>query len=293
MKRKRVAKRTKPYRNSKGQIVIPAGYRTPTASLRKGYSVVPRTTGAMGMGPEMKYYDAFAGASSIANLTGGTPSFAGSNFTNVYDPFHTLFCPKQGAGINERVGRKVAIHTMRMRITVIMDVFSDSETGPNLVLPPAPMHYRYLLVQDTQTNSLAFDGTDVLAPTLQSGTLNDPSAYLMCHQNLSSLGRFIVRKDKHFYMQVSDLANQTPVSVTNDAFTNTNTSQSSAQARTHKINLKFSPPIIVHFNGANGGDLGDIIDNSFALVIASASISNGQARPLEANYICRTGYTDV
>ena len=141
---------------------------------------------------------------------------------------------------------------------------------------------RLVLFQDKQTNGSQAQGEELMqAPA----TATAPLA-VQTFQSLANFGRFRVLKDKilSFNFQANAADN---VTTTGNNFTNSQEMPSIP----FKITHTFRKPVIVHFNGSNGGagdgDIGDIVDNSFHLLLNSESSVGA------LSYNCRTTFTDV
>uniref|UniRef100_UPI004047F323 hypothetical protein n=1 Tax=Shewanella sp. TaxID=50422 RepID=UPI004047F323 len=230
-----------------------------------GQVFVMRTPGGKGA-TETKYYDTTKALTAIPESTDWT----GTEF----DPAtqSTLFCPVQGAQINNRIGRKVLLKKIRIRGVIRPNVFQDA----NDVV--APCAVRIIVYQDKQTNGAQAQGEDVMAAPATAAAENAFCAF----QSLGNLGRFRVWKDKTY--------------VPRDGQTTTdgaNTSSITAGAAIpFKYNLKLGKGIPVHFNSSNGGagdgDVGDIVDNSFHILIQASST----AWAYQCAYQARCVYTD-
>jgi len=128
-------------------------------------------------------------------------------------------------------------------------------------------HVRLALVQDKQTNAAQLNAEDVFS---SAGAGN---ATLMW-QNPAFFGRFKILKDKSFRMPQA--------MVTWDG---TNIEQN-GYTLPFKWNITFKKPVVVHFNGTNGGTVADTIDNSFHV------IGNSTNALAVLSYKCRTTFLD-
>lgn len=227
---------------------------------------VPRTRGALAQNGETKYFDSFL---SIGNVSEGT-SWAASNL----DPSATtgLFTPVEGNDIDNRVGRKVSLHKMTLKCVIVCTPVADQAD----ILPPG--YIRLILVQDTQTNASTMAGTDLMtAPGAATNALM-PTTF----QSTNNFGRFKVLKDKVIYLGDAFVAQD---NAGGGAATN---SMTEAQKYV-KFSVNFKNPVVVKFNGTNGGTTADIIDNSFHLI----GVKSTTAWAHNVNYTCRSYYKDV
>lgn len=225
------------------------------AQVRKGYSAVTRTSGAAVIG-EMKYFDANLINTAVPITTTSWP--AGSMF----DPSSTinlgsaavanplcLFAPTVGSALNQRVGRKVKV--LKIKINGILR--TPTQAAQNTA--DVGSYVRIMLVQDTQTNSAQMTGAQLL---------NDGDAAettINAFQNPNNFGRFKVLKQLKMVIEDPNMAGEVGAG---------NVVQM-GKKKVWEINHKFRMPVEVHFNATNGGTVGDIIDHSFHLVVATDS----------------------
>lgn len=246
------------------QTYVPIqGYRGQTSRIRQGaetgtragYQVVQRTPGVYGAG-EMKYFD--------TEFSGAIPSVAAWTGTEM-DPatFLTLCVPVVGSAINQRIGRAIKVHKIKIRGIVTCAAQVDQTAGD------APAVLRLILYQDMQTNASQAQGEQVMTGATTSSNVN-------MFQNIDNFGRFRVLKDK-----IITMANP------NFTWDGTNL-ETMGLARTFKMNINFKVPVEIRFNATNGGTIADIVDNSFH-VIANA-YSTGLVPTL--NYACRVCYKE-
>lgn len=228
------------------------------AAMRRERAREPYATN----GGERKYFDTFLSAQAIAEGTAWTGT--------ELDPatLNTLCVPSEGSDIDNRVGRQICIHALRIRgviSTAALPDQADVAQVPTL---------RLVLFQDMQTNGLQAQGEDLMAAP---GAATAPLV-VSTFQNLSNLGRFRVLKDKTIKLGM-------PYAGTDG--TNTN-SIIPGQNIPFKLNYKFKNPVLMRFNATNGGTVADIIDHSFHLI---GSLSNA-TWAATISYQCRTAYTD-
>lgn len=160
----------------------------------------------------------------------------------------TMAIPQEGADIDNRVGRKIAIYKVAIRGIIFFDQMSDQADS---LIPPM---VRVIFWCDTQTNATATTSNSLMAAptTAQSDCL------FTTFQNLNNLGRFRVLKDKVY-------RSDTILSGTDGAST---TSQSLGSIP-FQIVQRFKKPLIVNFNSTNAGTIGDVVDNSLYLSVQS------------------------
>jgi hypothetical protein len=202
----------------------------------------------------MKYFDVTRNVTAIVANADWTGTEA--------DPatLDTLCCPTVGSAINQRIGREIKVHKIKIRGVVSAPAQTTQAGGDNA------QFIRMLLVQDTQTNATQMQGEQVVGQA-------NPS--LFSFQNLDNTGRFRVLKDKTI------------------ALTNANISGTSAAAtviqsgmgRWFKINYRFKKPVSIRFNATNGGSVADIVDNSFHVIINSLDSAIGAQMGYQAR-IC-------
>lgn len=211
---------------------------------RVGYTTVARTRGVYAAG-EMKYFDVVKAVTTI------TPS---ADWTGTeYDPAvtNTLFCPAQGAGINQRIGKACKVHKIKIRGQIIC----PSQT--NQVAADAPTVVRLALVWDKQTNSTQAQGEQVFGGPVTGSSIVSIDNY----QNIDNFGRFVVMKDKTFTFQNPNMS-----------WDGTNIEQAGL-IKKFKWNINLKTPVEVRFNAVNGQTVADIVDNSWH-IIANASTAD-------------------
>lgn len=229
---------------------------------RRGYYRVPgRTAGALVYSPETKYFDATKAATAFVATAA---SWAGSEL----DPAaNSLFTPTPGSGINNRVGRKVALQKLKIKglLTFV------KESGQTSVSTPPTV--RLVLYQDKQTNGAQAQGEEVL----QSAGTGAVANQLMTFQNLANFGRFRVLKDKVYTFKF-------PVSANDAAATTISNVMSEIP---FKYTIRFRKPVLVHFNAVDGGSISDVVDNSFHLIGMSTDTGTN------ITYESRCVFTDI
>jgi len=209
------------------------------------------------MSTEAKYFD--TGLASTALTSAAT--WAGTEV----DPatYDTLCVPIKGAGINERIGRKISVKKIKIKgaITVAAQTV-QAAADPGQAI-------RLVLYQDKQTNATQAQGEEVFAAPQIASAENATASF----QSLNNFGRFRVLKDKIF--NIGDLnITALPAGV----------AQSGAR-RNFKINYTFKKPITVHFNQTNGGTVADIVDNSFHILCRTTNAALAPAIFYEARCV--------
>lgn len=208
-----------------------------SVKARYGYASVPRSRGPMVTG-EMKYYDSTKSSTAIAAATDWTGC--------ELDPTTSLFAPSVGGTINQRIGRKVHLKSLRIR-----GIVGTAPSTTGAAYPPCQI--RLLLVLDMQTNATQLNSEDVM----QAPSTATALACTNSRQALSQLGRFRVLKDKTFVIQDPNIISN------------------AIAGAGRMVPFKFNIPLknmVVTFNAAATGGIGDIVDNSFH-IIACASDS--------------------
>lgn len=187
---------------------------------------------------ERKYYD---------SEFSGTLTTIGGDWTGTeVDPatLNTLCVPVTGNDINNRIGRKIDVLSIKIRGAIVW----PSQT--NQTAADTCSQVRVILYQDKQTNATQAQGEQLI----NSG---GASQALYMFQNPASFGRFRVLKDKMY-------------SVGNPSITYDGTNvEQSGLARNFKMNVKFKKPVRINFNSTNGGTVADIVDNSFHIIVGA------------------------
>jgi len=239
------------------------------------YTTVARTRGAITK--EMNYFEnALTFISMQATTAWGVGNLLdGDNLC--------LFYPTQGAGVTNRIGKKVAV--MRIRIKGIL----YQQGGSDIVTPNNPgkqfpqQLVRLILFCDKQTNTAQVDPNVLMAPAQSA----DRGAVITCFQNIDNIGRFQVYKDKTMAMPQPALA-----AVYNGANV---LGYQQGVSKAFKLNHTFTTPLIVNFNNNNGGDVADIVDNSFHLIgqCTSSDLAATDMLAPKITYVCRTYFKEI
>ena len=240
-----------------------ANYAASKSLRRAGYTTVPRTMGVYAQG-EMKYFDTERTATSVSN--------AGTWNTSMLDPatVNTLFAPAVGSAINQRIGREVKVHKIKIRGAVQVTAQSGESTAD------AATQLRLILVQDTQTNAAQMTGNLLMTNAPSAASIGSVNSF----QSLANVGRFRVLKDKQFVMMNPNMANDTQA---------TGGLVQQGLIKTFKMTYTPKVPISVRFNATNGGTIADIVDNSFHVMGLAAT---GADLAPSLAYICRVSYKE-
>jgi len=243
------------------------------SKTRVGYSSAARTRGAAVTG-EMKYFDCDNTGTALTLLTTTWP--AGT----MIDPLTTinlgsaavanplcLCAPITGAALNNRVGRKISIHKIKVHGTL-----SVAPQAAQAVAD-ATTKARIVLVIDQQTNAAQMTGAQLFQDaSAAASTVNT-------FQNPNNFGRFRVLKDKMFSLSNLNLAGSPTAADVIQAGIKVN----------FKFSVNFKKPLVVHFNATNGGTVADIVDNSIHIVAGADQITYAPA----LSYYTRVCYKDV
>lgn len=242
----------------------PRRYSSGSAAV---YQTVPRSRGIYSRG-EMKYFDSEKSATAVTIVTTTWP--AGTIFDPTVTPvnsINTLFCPKDGSAINQRIGREVNVFKIKIRGEVLVAPQAGASTADY------GSALRMLLVLDTQTNATQMTS----AQLLQDQTAANQT--LQTWMNLANIGRFRILKDKFMVLEPKTMANDTGA---------TGGLVQGGLTRLFKMSVRFKKPIKVRFNATNGGTIADIVDNSFHFVCGTDSTALSPT----VNYTCRVSYKE-
>lgn len=244
-----------------GVAIVPAQVAFPGPGRQQQF-FVPRSFGNPRAITERKYFTTGLTSTALVNFDAGT-TWAGCEL----DPATTnaLFAPATGDDFNTRDGRKVQVLSIKIKGYFRVAAQTDTTTTDDAAL------IRLALVVDKQTNAAQLNAEDVFGGVAVAPLNVDQ------FQNPAFFGRFKVLKDKYFTLQNP-----------NSTWDGTNMEQMGL-VRHFKMTHKFRKPMIVHFNGTNGGTVADIIDNSFHLIGGSSNI---ELVPTIA-YQVRTTFIDV
>lgn len=164
---------------------------------------------------------------------------------------NNLFLPTLGSDYTNRIGRKVRIRSIGIRAfsTLYAAQQNAADLGANANVFARSQHQRVMLVYDTQPNGVGANTTDIL-----------DSAAVISMNNLANRDRFRVLMDKVFTFD--------PYHVSTD---DTPVIQVHSENRTcvswtfwKKCNME------TIFNGANGGNIGDVTTGAFLLLMVSS-----------------------
>lgn len=223
---------------------------------------------------EMKTYDAELTGTALSAVTttwvAGTMKDPNTSINlgsaAVANPL-SLCVPIVGAALNNRVGRQIKVHSIRVRGTIACGAQAAQSTADSSSV------VRILLVQDMQTNIAQMTG----AQLMRDAGAADTTIFSM--QNPDNFGRFKVLKDKIMNLQDPNMAGE--VAAANVII--------SGKKLNFKLFVKFKQPVLVHFNSTNGGTVADIVDNSFHVVCGTDTTAIGPV----ISYYSRVSYRDV
>ncbi len=205
---------------------------------RRGYTTVARARGPLAFG-EMKYFDTEHSTTAIPASTDWT----GTEFPpNVGTPT-TIVNPVVGAAINNRIGRKIKVHKIRVKGVINVPAQINITAGDDAAL------CRLAFVCDSQTNGSQAQGESIFADPTTDTALHAFSSF----QSLANLGRFKVIKDKSINLQNPNLS-----------YDGTNM-ESQGLTIPFKFNVLYRNPVTVSFNATNGGTIADVVDFSWCL----------------------------
>ena len=211
-------------------------YQAPPTRI--GYQTVPRTMGVYAKG-EMKYFDTEITTTNIP----ASADWTGTEFPPSVGTPNTMCVPTTGSAINQRIGRDVYVHKIRVRGLFTTPAQANQTAGDN------PAVIRYALVQDTQTNSAQAQGEQIF----QAPTTAIPAQVLCSFQSLANFGRFKVLTDRICTLQNPNMS-----------FDATNI-EVNGLAKFFKISHVFKTPQKVTFNATNGGTISDVVNNSWSI----------------------------
>ncbi len=224
------------------------GYRR-YASAKKQQRMTKQVY-ARARGGEMKYYDTELTVTSINASTDWTATEFNPDVPNATS---TLCAPAVGSAINQRIGREIKVHRIKINYSISVDPQTTVTTGDH------GCQVRLLVVQDTQTNAAQAQGEVIMQVPATANSRHPPLSFM----SLVNLGRFNVLHDENIILQ-------NPNSAALNATANNN---QAGLVHIGKIFLNFKTPISVRFNATNtaNGAIADVVDNSFC-VYATANV---------------------
>lgn len=192
---------------------------------------------------ELKYFDSSIATTAISQITL-------SWSVGVLNPtgLNTLFLPRLGTDIDKRIGRRVAVHSMIIRGSVTFTASSSTTSYGSRC------QVRIVFLINRHTDNAVLDGNDVLS---SSNSINGINFF----QNLGSIGKYLILDDIMLddgNLSVGILSTDTAV-------------QASDILRFQFVHT-FETPLLVHFS-ADNGNVTDILDNSFHLLVGRNSNS--------------------
>jgi len=228
--------------------------------------------------PEKKFFDvAFASRYAVDNTAG----VIGPVLNTALDG--TTGGITQGAGAQQRIGSKIALESLSMKLVLQTPVFVLPSSDP---VPYTPQ-CRVMLVHDKQANGDVAAISDILV-----ASAGESGNYLTYVRNLSNSARFSVLYDKTFTLKREfEIENS-------EAAGNVTSAE-----KVITINKKFKKPIIVEYaTGSTTGDAESVMKHQFLLLLlptnqdflgawtTPVAIS---ARKLIMHGGCRARFTDV
>lgn len=220
-----------------------------SSNVNKGRSnmmVVSRSAGWAAMG-EMKYFD----TERSLNVLSSSANWANCEYPPNVDVPTTLFCPIQGNGINNRIGKSATLFKIKIKGMIRIPKSSVYTTARNFPI------IRLALVEDQQTNAAQAQGENIFsaATTATQGVLT--------FTNPDGFGRYKVLKDF-----IIDTKSMDP-----------NLQDVNYHVQGEDISFKLSyvwkGGNEVRFNSTNGGTIADIVDKSWCLYANCSTIDVG------------------
>lgn len=194
----------------------------------RGYA---RLTGAYGMytlNREKKFYD--------GNIT-GTP---GVTWTNLYNSINLV---QPGTGPDDRIGDKVWIHSVHMKLDITFDWLS---TATQLQAGAV----RLFLAIDKQCNGANPTASEVM----QTGGQN-----ILQFRDVNKIKRYTILFDKTFVS--NPISDDSTLNVRKQIY--------------WKFNKKFKKPILIDFDGVSGGISEVVSNNLFVGMVTSGATGVG------------------
>ncbi len=225
-----------------------------SGQARAHYTTVARTRGVYAQG-EMKYFDSERAVQALTAPQDWTGTEHDPNTTQEGSPvtaIQGLFTPKPGTAINQRIARQAQVFKIKIRGNFQFVKQSGTSAGDNAA------YIRYILVQDTQSNSTQMQGEDLMADPTTATAL----AAINSFQDLKNFGRFKVLKDKTMVLQDPNFG----------IGSTTTTNLQNGRIVPFKISVNFKEPVVVRFNAGTAGTFADIVDNSFHMIAMCSSI---------------------
>lgn len=234
----------------------------PAAYGQRHMAFVPRTMGPMAV-TERKYFDTYISAVAMV----ASVDWTGTELDPTAGAVNCLFYPTEGAALNQRVGRKVSVVKLQMRGMI------NVTNQTNQTASDAAASVRLVLYIDQQTNGTMAQGEDIMNASAAANALNTVCSM----QATKNFGRFRVLTDKTLVIQNPNMV-----------WDGTNVEQGGL-IKPFKITIKFKKPVVVRYNGTNGGTIADVIDNSFHFLGTCSAISLAPTM----TYECRVVYKDA
>lgn len=211
---------------------------------------------------EIKYRDTYLANTSLAILS-GTGTWSGSTIL-----LGNLSHVPVGDQINERTGRKIAINSVRFRISLSWSALTDSLN----FVTPSPV--RMILAQDKQCNGGYANQTQYEEILSRNGPL--------AMMNTQCFGRYKMLQDKYFDVQ----------GPSGNLVTTSGQNYFPGVHQFVKMKYNFNTPLVVNFNSQSTGDVRDIVDNNLFLCGCTTTVTTGSV-PVVTNILARIAYTDM
>lgn len=208
---------------------------------------------------ERKYFD-----SNVANDT--IPVSSPWSNSNEVSPTSQgcLFCPIQGTGINQRIAKKCAIHSINIRGLLDFNPIAASatvRTWPPLV--------RIVLFINRDPRGMTCDVSHLLGGA--TGTVNS-------YRNVDFLNNFKILRDVYLKMPEAQFIR----------INGTDAEYDSVRIP-FKMKYNFKKPLEVYFSG-NDNSYASLQSNSIQLAMGTGGNTPGD---ITTTYSCRITYTDV
>lgn len=248
-------KKSSVYARTPSRTVAKKRMYTPrTYGGRRSY--VPRVFGNPQSITERKYFDTeYSGAIGLVGADwSGTEA----------DPTSGFFTPQQGTLINQRVGRKATVVSIKIRGHVVCAQQTAQSAGDAASL------VRIIFFKDKQTNGVQVQGEEVISSGAGSGAIN-------MFQSTTNFGRFKMLKDMRMHLD-----NPNAVFDTTDI-------EQAGLIKQFEFIFNFPRGYVVHFNAGNAGTIADIVDHSWHMLAGTQSTSLAPTLV----YKCRICYLDL
>lgn len=184
-----------------------------------------------------------------------------------------LFAPALGTAANQRIGKSVTLHRLKIKGSIVVPPDNTGGTG----MEPA-VQVRLILFLDKQNNgAVTTTPSDLIDSTVY---IVGSDTYIDNFQNVDNFGRFRVLKDKIFNLQDPNIlgtAGATPTNVL-----------SNGKIVHFKWTIKFPKGLPFRFNAGTTQVNSALSENSLFML---ANMNTNLGTPL-LKYRCRSSYTD-